>query len=41
MPMGAFGKRIPSVMPAARSVDLDTPTDWLVAEALMSQSAKL
>jgi len=36
MPMGAFAKRIPSVMPAERSVDLDTPRDWLVAEAIMS-----
>lgn len=36
MPMGAFKKRVPSVMPADRSVDLDTPTDWLVAEAMMA-----
>lgn len=36
MPMGAFKKRVPSVMPAERSVDLDTPTDWLVAEAMMT-----
>lgn len=36
MPMGAFKKRVPSVMPAERSVDLDTPTDWLVAEAMMA-----
>lgn len=35
MPMGAFRKRIPSVMPAERSLDLDTPRDWLVAEAIM------
>lgn len=36
MPLGAFKKRVPSVMPAERSVDLDTPTDWLVAEAMMA-----
>jgi len=35
-PMGAFKKRVPSVMPAQRSIDLDTITDWLVAEALMT-----
>ena len=36
MPMGAFPRRIPSVMPAERSIDLDTPRDWVVAEAIMS-----
>lgn len=36
MPLGAFKNRVPSVMPAERSVDLDTPTDWLVAEAMMA-----
>ena len=35
MPMGAFSRRLPSVMPRERSVDLDTPTDWMVAEALV------
>lgn len=34
MPMGAFKRRRPSPMPRERSVDLDTPTDWLVAETL-------
>ena len=34
MPMGAFKRRLPSPMPRERSVDLDTPTDWLVAETL-------
>ena len=34
----SFGRRIPYVMPRERSIDLDTPTDWLVAEALMSQN---
>ncbi len=35
MPLGAFGRKVPFVMDAARSVDLDTPADWAVAEALM------
>lgn len=34
MPLGAFARRLPSPMPASRSVDLDTPTDWMVAEAV-------
>lgn len=37
MPMGKFARRVPFVMERARSIDLDTPTDWLVAEALFSQ----
>lgn len=40
MPMGLFPRRIPYVMPSARSIDLDTPTDWLVAEALASACGK-
>ena len=28
-------RRVPFVMPRSRSIDLDTPTDWLVAEALL------
>lgn len=36
MPMGAFPARIPSPMPPERSIDLDTPRDWVVAEAIMS-----
>lgn len=35
-PMGRFGRRVASEMPAERSVDLDTPTDWIVAEAIMN-----
>lgn len=38
MPLGAFRRRIPVPMPSDRSVDLDTPVDWIVAEALMSHS---
>lgn len=35
MPLGAFSRRVPYEMPRSRSIDLDTPTDWLVAEALL------
>ena len=34
--LGEMPRRLPSPMPRERSVDLDTPTDWLVAEALMA-----
>jgi len=33
--MGAFSRRIPYHMPADRSVDLDTPADWLIAETMI------
>ena len=36
--MGAFKRRIPYIMPRERSVDLDTPQDWMLAEFLMSKS---
>ncbi|MDE6334308.1 MAG: acylneuraminate cytidylyltransferase family protein [Muribaculaceae bacterium] len=35
MPLGMFPRRIPYAMPAGRSVDIDTPADWLVAEAML------
>lgn len=35
MPLGAFPRRLPSPMPADRSIDLDTPADWLLAEAIL------
>lgn len=35
-PLGAFSRRVPFVMPRSRSIDLDTLTDWLVAEALIN-----
>lgn len=38
MPLGAFPRRIPVEMPSERSVDLDTPRDWVVAEALAGMS---
>ncbi len=37
MPMGAFRKRVPFPMDRDHSLDLDTPADWFVAEALMAQ----
>ncbi len=36
MPLGAFPRRVPLVMPRDRSLDLDTPFDWLVAEAMIA-----
>lgn len=42
MPMGQFTRRVPVEMPADRSVDLDTPLDWLIAETIahdLSESA--
>lgn len=36
MPLGAMKRRVPYVMPRQRSIDLDTPIDWMVAEALMA-----
>ncbi len=38
MPLGAFPVRIPYLMPASRSIDLDTPADWARAEALISNA---
>lgn len=35
-PMGLFERRRMYAMPAERSVDLDTPLDWLMAEQLAS-----
>lgn len=39
MAMGDFPRRVPSVMPAERSVDLDNEIDWLVAETIMARKA--
>ena len=33
-PMSGFKKIIPSPMDSSRSIDLDTPVDWLIAETL-------
>ncbi|MBD5225598.1 MAG: acylneuraminate cytidylyltransferase family protein [Bacteroidales bacterium] len=35
MPMGRFPRRIPSEMPPERSIDLDTPLDWEIAEVVI------
>lgn len=36
-PLASFKKIVPLVMPAERSVDLDTPTDWIIAETLFNE----
>lgn len=38
MPLGSFPRRIPCEMPRSRSVDLDTPLDWQIAEARAAES---
>lgn len=35
MPLGKFPRRIPVEMPRSRSIDLDTPIDWLIAETII------
>jgi len=35
MPLGAFPRRVPVEMPRERSIDLDTPFDWAVAELML------
>lgn len=37
MPLGKFTRRRMYEMNAEHSIDLDTPTDWLIAEILISQ----
>lgn len=41
MPLGKFTRRRMYEMSAERSIDLDTPTDWLIAETLLTQNNKL
>ncbi len=36
MKLGEFRRRRFYVMPSARSIDLDSPTDWLIAETLIN-----
>lgn len=36
--LGEFAARVPYEMPRSRSIDLDTPTDWTIAEILMQQT---
>lgn len=40
MGLGEFPRRIPYEMPRSRSVDLDTPLDWMVAEKIMETAAE-
>ena len=35
MPLGAFPRRIPYEMPRERSLDIDSPLDWAIAETVM------
>ncbi len=37
-PMSGFQRVVPSVMPSERSVDLDTPLDWEIAEHIAKQN---
>lgn len=37
MPLGAFPRRIPFVMPRERSIDLDTTLDWMVMEKILER----
>lgn len=37
-PLGSFRRRIPVEMPRERSVDLDSPLDWIIAETLASHA---
>lgn len=38
MPLGAFPRRVAIEMPRSRSIDLDTPMDWLIAETLLNSN---
>lgn len=40
MPLGQFTRRRMYEMSAERSIDLDTPTDWFIAETLLTQNNK-
>ncbi len=40
MPLGKFTRRLMYEMPANRSIDLDTPLDWQIAELVISQTSK-
>lgn len=41
MPLGAFPVKVPYIMPAERSVDLDTQFDWIIAENIISHKNDL
>ncbi len=38
MPLGMMPRKVASVMPRERSIDLDTPLDWAIAEAIMNHN---
>lgn len=38
MPMGSFPRKIPSIMPRKRSIDIDTPLDLIIAATIMKQN---
>lgn len=40
MAMGEFSRKKPCVMPRERSIDLDTPLDWAIAEVVISELSK-
>ena len=40
MSLGEFTRKVPCEMPRERSVDLDTPLDWAIAEVVMNELAK-
>lgn len=39
-PLGGFSRRVPFEMPKERSVDIDSPLDWMLAECIMAQTDK-
>ena len=40
MAMGGFSRKVPCEMPRERSIDLDTPMDWAIAELVISELSK-
>lgn len=40
MAMGEFSRKVPCEMPRERSIDLDTPMDWTIAELVISELSK-
>jgi len=36
MPLGQMPRKVPCPMPPERSLDLDTPIDWIIAETIMA-----
>ena len=40
MAMGEFSSKVPCEMPRERSIDLDTPMDWAIAELVISELSK-